>query len=77
MSEKATHLSRHGVKQIIEDFDSLRESSLELQVIDVFKLDENKKKNMKARVTLSDGVSKIFAFVLNKAYDQIVCVISL
>lgn len=67
-----THLTKHGVKHIVEDFDSIKEtSSTVLQVIDVKNFDDQKK-NIKARVTLSDGVSKMLAFVMNKAHDQLV-----
>jgi hypothetical protein len=69
--QTATHLSKHAVRQIVEDFDNYKNSSAVLQVVDV-KNFEDQKKNIKARVTLSDGVSRMLAFVMNKAHDQMV-----
>jgi hypothetical protein len=34
--------------------------------------EENKKKNMKARVSLSDGVSKIVGFITDQGWSQLV-----
>lgn len=72
MSTKATHLTKHGVKKIIEEFDSIKDTSVVLQVIEVQSLENSKNKSGKARVTLSDGVTKMFGFVLNKAFDKFV-----
>ena len=71
--QATTHLTKHGVKQIIEEFESAKQSTVVLQVVDVKCLDDAKK-NIKARVTLSDGVSRMLAFVLNKAFAKMVSV---
>lgn len=66
-------MSKHGVKQIVETFDSIRDNTtVVLQVLDVKNFDDQQKKNIKARVTLSDGVTKMLAFVMIKAHDQMV-----
>lgn len=71
--QATTHLSKHGVKQIVETFDSIRDNTtVVLQVLDVKNFDDQQKKNIKARVTLSDGVTKMLAFVMIKAHDQMV-----
>jgi len=66
--QATTHLSKHGIRLINEDFENSQNSSVVLQVIDVKSFDEQKK-NIKARITLSDGVSKMLAFVMTKAHD--------
>ncbi len=65
------HLTKHAIKSIIENFEGVSDSTLVVQVIDV-KSFEDQKKNIKARVTLSDGVSKMLAFVTNKAHEELV-----
>ena len=48
-------------------------SSMTLQVVEAQVFDEsNQKKNIKARVSLSDGLSKIIVMVPDKVYLQIV-----
>lgn len=68
--QATTHLSKQGVKQIVETFDSIKDNTtVVLQVLDVKNFDDQQKKNIKARVTLSDGVTKMLAFVMIKAHD--------
>ena len=69
MQAKPTHLTKHGVKQILEEFEHVKEQSIVLQVIEVKSFE---KKNITARITLSDGVSKMFGFMSQKAHDQLV-----
>lgn len=56
-----THLTKQAIKSIIEQFETVQDTSVILQVIDVKSFDDQKK-NIAARVTLSDGVSKMLAF---------------
>jgi hypothetical protein len=66
-----THLTKQAIKSIIEQFETVQDTSVILQVIDVKSFDDQKK-NIAARVTLSDGVSKMLAFVTNKANEELV-----
>lgn len=53
----------------------LKNTSLVLQVIEVtFFSPENAKKNIKARVTLSDGVSQVICMIHDKIFEEFVSI---
>ena len=68
-----TQLTLNGLKQVCECdklADSLMGTNLVLQVIDVTIFDADKaKKNIKGRVSLSDGVSKVICMLPEKTYN--------
>ena len=68
----STHLTKNGIKSICEASDfsiDMRNTKMLLQVVDVNMFDEkNQKKNMKARVMLSDGVSRMISLITTKAF---------
>ena len=73
-NKTASTLTLHGIKQICESESisrSLKDHHFVLQVIDVSLLQEVKR-NLKARIQLSDGVSKMTCMVTEKAYDELV-----
>jgi hypothetical protein len=76
MQKQVTHLTKHGVKQLSESADASRDFanvSMVLQVFDVSMYDEQeRKKNVKARVNLSDGLSKVVTMVPDRVYMQMV-----
>lgn len=70
-------LTRHGVKRIIECKSTLAEEmpneKMIFQVVEVTLYTEaDMKKNLKARLILSDGVSKMTSIVLDKAFNAFV-----
>ncbi len=69
-------LTKHGVKQISESADVTKDFATTQMVLQVFEstvFDEHeKKKNIKARISLSDGLSRIIAMVPDKVFLQIV-----
>ena len=74
--KQPTNLTKHGVKQISESSDVSKDFAATAMVLQVFEatvFDENeKKKNIKARISLSDGLSRIIVMVPDKVYLQIV-----
>jgi hypothetical protein len=70
-------LTRHGIKKICECkstlADEMTNDKLVLQILEwvVYSGDEVKK-NLKARMLLSDGVSKMTCLVLDKAFNALV-----
>ena len=70
--QKPSNLTKHGVKQICESADVSQEfanTHMILQVVDVTNFDDNQaRKNVKARISLSDGQSKIIAMMPDKVY---------
>ena len=70
-------LSRHGIKRICECKSTLAEEipneKMVLQVLESTVYSEAEmKKNLKARMILSDGVSKMTCLVLDKAFSALV-----
>ena len=69
-------LTRHGIKRICESTNvstELRDVYMVLQVIDCNLFDDNStKKNIKARISLSDGNSKMVAMISDKAYAALI-----
>ena len=77
--EPPTELTRHGVKQICESKNVAKEFkgvNMAFQVVSVDLFDPkdegSAKKNLKGRIRLSDGVSKIMVMLSGKAYDAII-----
>ena len=68
-----TQLTLNGLKQVCECdklADQMTGTNLVLQVIDVTIFDAEKaKKNIKGRVSLSDGVSKVICMLPEKTYN--------
>ena len=71
-------LTKHGIKQICESenlADQFKNVTMVLQIHDCTVFDEEStKKNIKARVHLSDGVSRMICLITTKVYEQIVSV---
>ena len=71
-SQKPFNLTEHGVKQLSESLEVPKDFSstfMIFQVVEVNIFDEHeKKKNIKARVNLSDGHSKMTTMVTDKIY---------
>ena len=69
-------LTQHGLKQICEAnklAEDLKDTSVVVQVVDVTIFSAEKaKKNIKGRVTLSDGVTKVICMLPEKTYEQMV-----
>ena len=70
-------LTRHGIKKICECKSTLAEEMsserMVLQVLDWTVYSEAEmKKNLKARMILSDGVCKMTCLVLDKAFNALV-----
>lgn len=74
--ENPTQLTRQGVKRICEATnlgEQLKDVSVVLQILEVsIFADDDVKKNIKVRLTLSDGVSKVMTLMIKKAYDAMV-----
>ena len=73
---KATHLTKHGIRQISECQNLASELSsthMTLQLSEVTIFDPSAaRKNIKARVNLSDGFSRITCMISDKIFQQIV-----
>ena len=69
-------LTQHGLKQMCEAkklAEDMEGTMIAVQVVDVTIFGPDKaKKNIKGRVTLSDGVSKVICMLPEKTYDQMV-----
>lgn len=76
MQTKPANLTKHGIKQISESTNvqsDFANKPVVLQVFDAQIFDEHeKKKNIKARINLSDGFSKMIVMLPDKVFAQIV-----
>lgn len=62
-------LTKNAIKTIVEKKEQAGDDLL-LQIVDLTQfIEENKKKNMKAKIYLSDGVSKIVGFITDQAWN--------
>ena len=73
-----TQLTQHGVKSMCESktlATDMEGTSVVVQVVDatIFEADKQKK-NIKGRVTLSDGVSKVICMLPEKTFNAIVSI---
>ena len=76
MKNSPAQLTQHALKQMCES-GSLKEDMdgivVAVQVVDVTIFSADKaKKNIKGRVTLSDGVSKVICMLPEKTFDTMV-----
>ncbi len=71
-----SQLSLHGLKKVAESKNlakDMADTTLTVQVVDVTIFEgEKAKKNIKGRVTLSDGVSKVICMLPEKTFKQMV-----
>ena len=71
-----TALSRQGIKRMVECGNiatEMKDETVALQIVDATIFDEsNMKKNIKARLSLSDGVSKCIGLLTQKAFEGMV-----
>ena len=70
-----SELTRHGIKKLCESSSidkEYKDVNMVFQVlsVDIFD-DNNTKKNLKGKVRLSDGASKILAMISDKVYNKI------
>ena len=80
MQSNGTHsinaLSKHAIKRIVEASNLAEDMAGEfvtVQVVDVSIFEGDKaKKNIKGRVTLSDGVSKVICMLPDKSFNGMV-----
>ena len=65
-------LTKNAIKTIVEKKEQTGVDLL-LQIVDLTQFtEENRKKNMKAKIFLSDGVSKIVGFITEQAWNLLV-----
>ena len=73
-----TQLTLNGIKMLCEkDAAAAADlgSTVTLQLVDVKLFEaENARKNIKAKISLSDGVSKMICMISDKAFNQFVSV---
>ena len=78
ISKTPTSLTKHGIRTIVESDNiatDLENVEIVLQVTDVTVFDEKSaKKNIRARVHVSDGVSKMICLITTKIFGQIVSI---
>ena len=65
-------LTNNAIKTIVEKKEQAGDGLL-VQIVHLTEFtEENKKKNMKAKIILSDGVSKITGFITDQGWSQLV-----
>lgn len=73
-----SELTQHGIKSMCESTSLATQmvgTSVAVQVVDATIFDADKqKKNIKGRVTLSDGVSKVICMLPEKTFNAIVSI---
>ena len=69
--QKPTHLTLNGIRDKIAEPKSTIETPMILQIISSKSFDQegSKTKNMKLKLTVSDGTSMVVAIILSKAWD--------
>ena len=76
VNKAPTQLSKHGLKQVVESkklSEDMAGVKIAVQVIDATIFPPEKaRKNIKGRVTLSDGVSQVICMLPEKAFNQMV-----
>ena len=67
-----TKLTLNGIKMLCES-DKDTDGSVTLQVVEVRMFTaENARKNIKAKIVISDGVSRMICMISDKAYNALV-----